>query len=75
MGGKEDEVVPADPPTLLMSPDEVAKTLSVATRTLRAIRSCGGLPKPVKLPGRVRMVRWRRADIEDWVSKLGTADR
>ena len=45
---------------------DVARMLSVSTRTVWRMRDAGELPCPVRL-GSGNMIRWRRSDIEGFI--------
>lgn len=55
---------PEASPSLLMGRAELARELSISTRSLDRLASSGRLPMPVRLGG---AVRWRRADIAEWI--------
>lgn len=55
----------------LISARELAKLLSTSVRSIWRYRSSGRLPETVKIAG---AIRWRRSDIEQWVS-MGCLDR
>ncbi len=57
-----------DSPALLLPPEEVARLLSISPRKLRAMVSCGEFPRPARIG---RLARYRRCDVEEWVSRLG----
>jgi len=48
----------------LLRDKEVARMLGLSTRSVHTMRSCGRLPREVRLG---RSLRWRRRDIEKWV--------
>lgn len=50
---------------LLMTPDELAAALRLSPRKIRAMKSAGQLPPAINIG---RAVRWRRADVIDWIS-------
>jgi len=58
---------------LLLSPSDVALSLAISVRSLWALHSRGGLPRPVRLPG-VRGAKWSVAELGDWV-KSGCPER
>jgi predicted DNA-binding transcriptional regulator AlpA len=51
---------------LLITADQLAVWLQVSVRSLWRLRSAGQIPPPVRLR---KAVRWRLADIEDWLAK------
>jgi len=51
----------------LLTVNDVAKLLSAGRRTICRWAQIGRMPEPVKL-GR-RCVRWRRADLLDWIDR------
>lgn len=57
----------ASSPALLLPPEEVARLLCISERKLRAMVSCGEFPKPARIG---RLARYRRSDVEKWVSRL-----
>lgn len=63
---------PTTDPTLLIEVKEFARLIDVSTATLWRMRSAGKLPPEVKLSA--GCVRWRRSDVERWVS-LGCPSR
>lgn len=56
----------AGPQPELLRAADVAKMLSVSTRTVWRMRDAGELPRPVRL-GNGNLVRWRSSDIEDFI--------
>ena len=65
-----DRPVQADPRLrhiCLLDVQQVAGILQLSQRTVWRLASSGDIPKPVKLGP--RLVRWRLADIERFVSK------
>ena len=50
----------------LLNVSEVARILSVSTRTVWRLVSAGELPPPQRIGKRLR--RWRAADIENYVN-------
>ena len=56
----------AEPYPELLRASDVAKLLSVSTRTIWRMRDAGELPQPVRL-GSGNIIRWRRCDIEDFI--------
>jgi len=61
----------ADAASLLLSAAQLAKELSISTRTISRLASSGKLPKPIAIG---RSVRWRRDDIVSWLA-AGAPDR
>lgn len=55
----------AGPGLALLSVDDVAAYLTCSTRHVRRLVDAGAMPLPVKLG---TLVRWRRVDIERWVT-------
>ncbi len=56
----------------LLRVSEVAKTLSVSSRTIWRMTDRGELPRPVRIG--TRMVRWRESEIEAYIADgLGPA--
>ncbi|MBX9787856.1 MAG: helix-turn-helix domain-containing protein [Pirellulales bacterium] len=51
---------------LLITADQLAAWLQVSVRSLWRLRSAGQIPPPLRLR---KAVRWRLADIEDWLAK------
>ncbi len=51
---------------LLISVDRVASLLDVSVRTVWRLRSCGQIPKPVKLG---RSIRWNARELSEWIEK------
>ena len=58
------EAVRAAP--MMMTAEEIAECLQVSTRTVWRLKAKGDLPKSVKVG---RAVRWRRADILQWIEQ------
>ena len=60
--------VPVDVPDhpLLLTVDDVARLLSVSTRTVWRLLSKGEFPEPVRLG---KVVRWRLAEIQFWIDR------
>jgi len=56
-------VVAADSPTLL-DVRRVANLLGCSTRHVWTLRDAGKMPAPVKLGA---LIRWRRADLDQWI--------
>ena len=56
--------VPVDHADALLSATELAKLLSIDSRTLRRWRHQGRAPKPLKGQD---PLRWRRSDVERWI--------
>ncbi len=52
--------------TLLLSADQLARILDVSVRTIWRLRDTGRLPPPLRIGGGVR---WRRADIQNWIEE------
>jgi predicted DNA-binding transcriptional regulator AlpA len=50
----------------LLTPDEVAAMIACPTSTLRGLRAVGKGPRYIRLGHKV--IRYRRADIEDYIA-------
>jgi excisionase family DNA binding protein len=48
----------------LLTVDDVAELLKVSTRHVWKLLSAGRFPQPIRIG---RSVRWRRADVENWI--------
>ncbi len=55
----------APPPGALLGVRAVAKMLDCSTRHVYRLTDAGRLPSPLKLGA---LVRWRRADIDNWLA-------
>ncbi len=55
----------------LLTVRDVARALKVSPRQIWKLLASGRVPEPVRLS---RSVRWRRADIDEWI-RLGCPDR
>lgn len=55
---------------LLLTVGDVAEMLRCSTKTVLRMVAAGEFPDPVRLG--VQGVRWRKADVEDYVRKLGS---
>lgn len=55
---------PAETPAELLDVNAVATQLGASSRTVRRLVDCGKMPRPISLG---RAVRWRRAEIEEWI--------
>ena len=53
----------ADSPALL-DVRQVANMLNCSTRTIWSLRDAGKMPPPVRMGA---LVRWRRADLDQWI--------
>ena len=62
-----DELAP-----LLLKADDVARLLGCSSRFVWTMHAGGTLPTPVRLSN--RFVRWRRAELEQWI-EAGTPPR
>ncbi len=66
---------PTDPAAgekpLMMTAEDIAFELQASVRTVRRMELCGKLPRPWRIG---RLVRWRRAEILDWID-AGQPDR
>jgi predicted DNA-binding transcriptional regulator AlpA len=52
----------------LLVPDTAAAALAGVSRaTWHRLRAAGKLPPAIRIPG-CRAVRWRRADVENWIT-------
>jgi predicted DNA-binding transcriptional regulator AlpA len=56
--------VPPAPPDLI-DVQAVAAKLTCSTRHARRLADSGKMPPPIKLGN---LLRWRRADIDDWIA-------
>jgi predicted DNA-binding transcriptional regulator AlpA len=56
---------PQSPPKITMNEQQVAECLNMSTAVLRKWRRLGGGPKYLKIG---RSVRYRREDVETWLS-------
>ena len=52
----------------LLTAEQVARLLAVSVKTVRRMTRRGELPRPVRIG---RQVRWRLADIERFIKRLG----
>ena len=65
--------MPDSPPArwpALFSIEQLAEYVSVSTRTCEKWKTMGLLPAPVKLPGRERLIRFRREEIDAFLASL-----
>ncbi len=60
-----DAIPSAEPSSLLLSAETLAKRLEISLRSLWRLRAGGRLPPPIRLGG---TVRWRSTDIDAWVA-------
>lgn len=62
------------PNATLLTEEQCAQMMQVATRTLRRMVSAGRFPKPIKLGANTESQqcrrRWVRAEVEAWLQKL-----
>jgi len=58
---------PTTPVVLLLSLEEVAAATRTSVRTVRALRSKGMLPEPLRLGD--RNLRWRLTDIQEFLAR------
>lgn len=69
----------ADTRPALLTEDQVAELIQIATRTLRRMVSAGRFPKPVKLGANTESQqcrrRWVRAEVDEWLRQLMEARR
>ena len=56
---------PAAEPAAMLDVDGLAELLRCSPRTVYRLADSGRLPRPVKLGA---LVRWRRAEIDDWLT-------
>lgn len=56
----------AETPMVLIDVREVANVLGCSSRHVYRLTDLGAMPRPIKLGA---LVRWRRAEIEDWIAK------
>ena len=61
----ESELSNADIPPL-MTVFEVAKVLRISTRSIWRLVTSSKLVEPIRIGG---SIRWRRADLQDWISR------
>jgi len=61
---------PAGHDPLLLTPEQAARRLGMAVRTLWKRLAEGAVPRPVKVGS---LTRWRARDLDAWVSSLPTA--
>ena len=54
-----------DTPPLLMTAGDLAESMQIGERTLWRMDAAGEIPRPAKLPGRLK--RWRRDEIIEWL--------
>lgn len=66
LASKTQTTVASDANSLLIDVNLVGQLIGVSTATVWRMRSAGKLPPPVNLSA--GCVRWRRADVERWVS-------
>lgn len=52
--------------TVLINADELARKLSVSTRTLWRLLSAGKLIQPVRIGGNTR---WRLGEVNEWIEQ------
>jgi excisionase family DNA binding protein len=52
-------------PAALLTVESVAEMLACSTRHVRRLADGGRMPAPVRLGA---LIRWRRADIEEWIA-------
>ena len=50
----------------LLCADDVAGMLRCSPRTVRRLAGSGRMPRPLKVG---RLVRWRRADMDEWIAR------
>ena len=55
----------ADPTIGMCDVDAIAKLLDCSARHVRRMADAGSMPRPVHIG---RLVRWRRADIDQWIA-------
>jgi len=55
------------PPKGLLSPKEVAEIVTLSKRTIRRAVLSGTFPAPLEIGARA--IRWRRVDVEFWLSQ------
>jgi len=55
----------------LLTAKQLGVLLSLSTRQVFRLNSCGKIPAPVRIVG---SVRWRSSDIDHWIN-LGCPDR
>ena len=52
----------------LLSPESLAEYLGLSVRSVEKLRAMGELPAPIRMPGDLRSVRWRRCDIDEFLT-------
>lgn len=52
-------------PSPMITVGQVAAMLACSAKTVYRLTDRGAIPKPIRLGG---MLRWRRADIEQWIA-------
>lgn len=62
-----EQTIPIRWPALL-SPESLAEYLDLSVRSVEKLRATGDLPAPIKMPGDLRSIRWRRADIDEFLT-------
>ena len=55
----------ADANPILITAEELAAKLSISKRTIYRLLSAGAIIKPIRFRG---IVRWRTAEIEEWIA-------
>ncbi len=53
-------------PALLVGPEAAGQMLGCSPRHIRRICDAGQMPPPVKLGS--KLIRWSRAEIENWIA-------
>ncbi|MCQ8279914.1 helix-turn-helix domain-containing protein [Acetobacteraceae bacterium KSS8] len=68
---RAEEAVPAEPAALVVDESEAARMLSLAPRTLQAMRLAGSGPRYVQLT--VRRIGYPVADLRAWIASRSVA--
>ena len=55
---------------MLLKIDEVAELIRLSRPSIYRLMASGSFPKPVQVGSRA--VRWRRADVEEWIEQRPT---
>ena len=58
-------LAPAGPSTGTLDVNAVAELLACSPRHVRRMADSGAMPRPIHLG---RLVRWRRADVDQWLA-------
>ncbi len=65
---RREPIPPADnsAPPALLDARATAALIGVSSRSVYRLADAGKMPRPVRLG---RLVRWRRADLDDWIGR------